>query len=100
ILNSVNINMKYGIQRLNRTYKYENYPVQIKIDVLNYKLRTEDSLPDIALTFDISEPSVIHLWHKILQSQGIEGLSKSKGRPSMSKKQKKKIDKKLTKEQQ
>ncbi len=96
----VNIYLKYGKKGLNRKYKYENYPVQFKIDVLNYKLRTGDSLPDIALNFDISEPSVIHLWHKIWQSQGIEGLSKPKGRPSMSKKPKKKTDKKLTKEQQ
>src|SRR5699024_3242761 len=91
----VNIYLKYGKKGLNRKYKYENYPVQFKIDVLNYKLRTGDLLLDIALNYYTSETPIIHLWHKIWQNQGIEGITKTKGRTTMNKKKKKKIDKKL-----
>src|SRR5699024_11824053 len=59
-----------------------------------------ESFNNIALHFDIPEPSLIYSWYKLWQSKGIDGLSKPKGRPSMSKKPKKKTDKKLTKEQQ
>src|SRR5699024_3604523 len=57
----VNIYLKYGKRGLNRKYKYENYHVQFKIEVLKYKLTTGYLLPDIAKKYDISEPSVINL---------------------------------------
>src|SRR5699024_7507908 len=80
--------------------KNRKYPVQFKLDVIEYKLRTGDSFNNFALHFDIPEPSLILSWYKVWQCKGKDGLSKPKGRPSMSKKPKKKTDKKLTKEQQ
>src|SRR5699024_10378528 len=77
--------------------KNKKYPVQFKVSVIEYKLRTGESFNNIALHFDIPEPSLIYSWYKLWQSKGIDGLSKPKGRPSMSKKPKKKTDKKLTK---
>jgi len=77
------------------------YPVQFKLDVLNYKERTRDSFKEVARKFDIPEPTLIINWWRKLQTEGVEGLSKSKGRPSMSNNPKnKKYEKKLTKEQQ
>src|SRR5699024_10014614 len=74
--------------------------VQFKVSVIEYKLRTGESFNNIALHFDIPEPALIYSWYKLWQSKGIDGLSKPKERPSMTKKQKKKTDKKLTKRQQ
>lgn len=77
------------------------YPVQFKLDVLNYKERTRDSFKEVARKFGIPEPSLILNWWRKWQTEGVEGLSKSKGRPSMSNNPKnKKHEKKLTKEQQ
>lgn len=76
------------------------YPVPFKLDVLNYKERTRDSFKEVARKFDIPEPIFINWWRK-LQTEGVEGLSKSKGRPSMSNNPKnKKYEKKLSTEQQ
>jgi len=96
----VRLYLKYGIKGLERKSNNKKYPVQFKLDVIEYKLRTGESFNNIALHFDIPEPSLIYSWHKVWQVKGIDGLSKPKGRPSMSKKPKKKTDKKLTKEQQ
>jgi len=96
----VRIYLKYGKKGLERKSNNKKYPVQFKLDVIEYKLRTGDSFNNIALHFDIPEPSLILSWYKVWQCKGKDGLSKPKGRPSMSKKPKKKTDKKLTKEQQ
>ena len=77
------------------------YPVQFKLDVLNYKLKTRDSLEEVARKFGITEPPMIINWLRKWQNEGVEGLSKAKGRPSMTNKpKKKKNEKELTKEQQ
>lgn len=77
------------------------YSVQFKLDILNYKLRTGESYLNVALKFGMHEPSVIAAWMSIWQKEGIPGLSKAKGRPTMSKKPKQnKKDKELTREQQ
>lgn len=99
IVKWVQLYSKYGKKGLNKK-KYRKYPVQFKVNVIEYKLRIGEPFINVALNFDIPEPSLIHSWYKVWQSKGIDGLSKPKGRPSMSNKSKKKPDKKLTKEQQ
>lgn len=97
----VNIFNEFGKEGLENTKNNKVYPVQFKLDVLNYKLRTLDYFEKVALNFAIPEPTLIINWFKKWQVEGIEGLSKAKGRPSMSNKPKKKtIEKQLTKEQQ
>src|SRR5690625_1235720 len=94
------IYIKYGRKEVEEKKKNKKYPVQFNVSVIEYKLRTGESFNNIALHFDIPEPSLIYSWYKLWQSKGIDGLSKPKGRPSQSKKPKKKTDKKLTKGQQ
>ena len=90
-----------GEAGLKRRKTDKSYSVQLKSDVLQYKLRTEESYQSVALKFGIHEPSIIANWMRIWREKGIDGLSKPKGRPSMNKKKKqKKDDKMLTKEQQ
>jgi transposase len=92
---------QFGKQGLATKKTSTNYPIQFKLDVLNYKVRTGDSLEEVARKFGITEPPMILNWLRKWQNEGIEGLSKSRGSLSMSNKPKKKKDeKKLTKEQQ
>ncbi len=96
----VRLYLKYGRKGLDRKKINRKYPVQFKVSVIEYKLRTGESFNNIALHFDIPEPSLVYSWYKVWQDKGIDGLSQPKGRPPMSKKPNKKTDKKLTKEQQ
>jgi len=92
---------EFGEQGLVTKKAYSIYPVQFKLDVLNYKERTRDSFKEVARKFGITEPSIILNWLRKWQTEGVEGLSRSKGHPSMSTNpKKKKNEKKLTKDQQ
>jgi|SRR5699024_1765169 len=75
-----------GESDLKRVKSHKTYSVQFKLDVLQYKLRTEESYQDVAFKFDIHEPSIIANWMRIWRKEGIDGLSKPKGHLSMSKK--------------
>jgi len=92
---------KFGKDSLLRKKIQTTYPVQFKLDVLNYKIRTGESFDSVALKFGIHEPPLIANWMRSWQKEGVEGLSKIRGRPLMSNKPKqKKSGNKLTKEQQ
>src|SRR5690625_4815194 len=86
IVKWVGIYKNYGKDGLVRKRFHKNYTVQFKIDVINYRLRTEKSFPEIALIFNISEPSLVRSWLKTWEAEGIKGLTRAKGRPSMSNK--------------
>jgi transposase len=91
-----------GESSLDRKKSIKTYSVQFKLDVLHYKLRTSESYQNVALNFDINEPSIIANWMYLWQKEGERGLSRSKGRPTMSNKPNKqnKKSEELTKEQQ
>ena len=92
---------KYGKDGLNRKKSYATYPVQFKLDVLNYKLRTGESFKEIAFKYGIPDHSIIANWMRIWKKEGNEGISKSKGRPQLANNSKKKnTEKRLTSEQQ
>src|SRR5699024_5635246 len=82
----VRIYLKYGKKGLERKSNNKKYPVQYKLDVIEYKLRTVDSFNNISLHFDITEPSLILSWYKVWQCKVKDGLYKPKVRPSMSNK--------------
>jgi len=71
------------------------------MNALNYKLSTGESYQNVALKFGIHKPSIIANWMRLWKKEGINGLSKTKGRPTMSNKPKKQNQKikKLTREQ-
>lgn len=90
-----------GESGLKRRKSHKTYSVQFKLDVLQYKLRTEESYQDVALKFNMHEPAIVANRMRIWNKEGIDGLSKPKGRPPMSKKKKqKKNDNTLTRVQQ
>lgn len=92
----------FGESVLERKKSHTTYSVQFKLDALHYKISTGESYEDVAFKFGIHEPSIVANWMRVWQKEGIDGLSKSKGRPTMSKKKNKlnKSTKKLTREQE
>jgi transposase-like protein len=63
-----------------------SYPVQTKLDVLNYMNEFETSVRETAAVFNIASHSSILSWQRSLELHGIDALEpKKKGRPSMKK---------------
>ncbi|WP_077701823.1 MULTISPECIES: helix-turn-helix domain-containing protein [Virgibacillus] len=77
---------EFGEDGLRRKHSKQVYPVQFKLDVLNFMKRTGASYQDTAIVFKMNNPTLIANWYRIFWNEGIEGLQdKSKGRPPMSK---------------
>lgn len=79
--------------------KKQSYPVQFKLDVLNFMKQTGASYLETAIHFKITNPTLISYWNSKL---GIEGRKEKKEKPSMPKKTKKILteqDQTLTREQ-
>jgi transposase len=91
-----------GMDGLIRSKTKREYPVQFKLDAIQFMLNTGASHLDTAIHFKLNNASLIVRWMEKFREQGVEGLKpKPKGRPSMSKKpnkQAKKEEKKLTRE--
>ena len=60
----------------------EEYPVQFKLDVLNFMKQTGASYQETAIQFNMNNPSLIAKWNYKFLKKGIEGLSKKKGWPT------------------
>lgn len=59
----------------------KHYSLNFKLNVLRFKQETGASYKDVAIHFNIHEPSIIANWKRVYESQGAEGLNKPKGRP-------------------
>ena len=90
----------FGVAGLERRNINKSYTVQFKLDVLDYKLRTGKSYQEVANAYGMTEPSLPANWMKTWSKYGIEGLSKPKGRPTMSKKKTNENQNKFTREQE
>ncbi len=62
---------QYGEKGLLSKKTHSSYSVQFKLDVLNYKLRTEDTFQEVAIKFGIPEPSVISNWFRMFHDSGV-----------------------------
>jgi len=66
---------------------YTNYPVQYKLDVLDYMNEHGTSILETAALFNLPSDTTLWNWKRILETRGVDALqSKKKGRPSMKKK--------------
>ncbi|QAV07620.1 IS3 family transposase [Bacillus vallismortis] len=69
---------------------YTNYPVQYKLDVLDYMNEHGTSILETAAIFNLPSDSTLWNWQHVVQTQGADALkTKKKGRPSMKKKTRK-----------
>lgn len=75
-----------GIEAITPKQTKALYTADFKLNVVTVMVDERLSLFDTALRFGISSPSLISVWHKIYQTDGMLGLTaKPKGRSSMSK---------------
>lgn len=73
-----------------RKRKNTKYDLDFKLEVVKYYLTTEISYKDLALKRGMNNPSLITSWVSKFRKEGVEGLSKSKGRaPTMKSKEEK-----------
>ena len=104
ILRWVKAYKAFGEDGLRRKHSKKFYPVQFKLDVLQFMKRTGASYQETAIKFKMNNPTLIVNWNRVFLKAGIEGLKpKSKGRPPMSKEKKAKPvkqEEKLSREEQ
>ncbi|MFJ7981402.1 helix-turn-helix domain-containing protein [Lysinibacillus xylanilyticus] len=70
----------FGEECLQRITKHGEYPVQFKLEVLNFMKQTGASYQDTAIRFNMNDPSLIATWNSKFLKEGVEGLKHSKGR--------------------
>jgi transposase len=65
---------------------YTNYPVEFKMDVINYMNETGASTEETSALYNIPSSSTVWKWKHLFETQGIGALQpKAKGCPSMKK---------------
>lgn len=81
IENSVRIYEEFGEEGLfkKRTKKYS---VQFTLDTIELYQTSELSYHEVAYALAINNPTLISAWMHEFHADGVEGLSKPKGRPS------------------
>ena len=94
----VNQYKEFGTEALFRSRTYRKYPLEFKLKALKMHESSEKSYVEIANELGMKNPSQIAIWKMQYRQDGIEGLSKKRGGPSMADKEKptkKKPSKKL-----
>ncbi|MEK4128303.1 transposase [Solibacillus sp. FSL W8-0474] len=77
----------FGEEGLQRKRKHKEYPVQFKLDILNFMKQTGASYLETAIRFNMNHPGLIASWKSKFLKEGMDGLlEKARWRPSMSKK--------------
>lgn len=93
----VSVYKSLGKEALKAKIKPTSYPVQFKIDVVNYMMITKYSAQEVANHFGINNSTLVSAWMKKFLNGGFDGLSSKKGLPPMNKNKK---EQKLTREQE
>ena len=71
-----------GKDSLKRSRQNKSYSVQFKLDAVELYLTTEMSYRELANELELNDPTRLASWVRTIHSDGIDGLSKPKGRPS------------------
>lgn len=98
----INSFREFGEEGLYRKQKNQHYSVQFKMDAIELYQTTEMSYREVANHLEMNNPALVANWMRIFRMEGIDGLSRPKGRPSkLSKKNetKKKTEPKVTSEE-
>ncbi len=80
--------------------KDQVYSVQFKLNVLNFMKQTGASLQETAIQFDLNDPNLVSKWKVKFSKEGIEGLERVKGWPTMPKKTNKTKQEIMSREEQ
>lgn len=90
INNWLNSYRRFGEDGLRPIKKCKLYSVQFKMNAIELYLTRKKTYQDIANTLGMNNPSLIANWLRQFRDNGIDGLSRTKGRPSTMQKQNKK----------
>lgn len=72
---------EFGEEGLLRKRQNTKYTLDFKLEVIECYLTTEISYSDLAMKLGINNPALIASWVSKFRKEGVEGLSKPKGRP-------------------
>jgi transposase len=79
VIRWVNAYKSLGKDGLKRKNKHACYPIQFKLDVLNYMIKNNYSEQETANHFGLNNPPLIATWKYKFLNGGIDALEKSKG---------------------
>lgn len=94
----VSVYQSLGKDALKPKNKKTSYPIQFKIDAVNYMMKNKYSAQEVANHFGINNSTLVTSWMLKFSNGGVDELSKRKGIPPMSKN--KKEQNLLTREQE
>ena len=77
----VNNYHEFGEEGLLRKRENQKYSVQFKLNAIELYQISEMSYREVANQLDIHNPSLVANWMQAFRKEGIDGLSKRKGRP-------------------
>jgi transposase len=77
----VNSYREFGEEGLLRKRKNRTYSIQFKMDAIELYQTSELSYREVPNVLEINNPALIANWMRKFREDGIEGLSKMKGRP-------------------
>lgn len=78
-----------GVEGLKRSRKNNSFSVDFKLKAITMYETSEKSYQSVTNELGLNNPSLITRWCKQYREAGIAGLSQQKGRPPLSKKEKK-----------
>lgn len=81
IENWINSYQERGEEGLLRKRQNQTYSVQFKVNAIELYQISEMSYREVANQLDIHNPSLVANWMRAFRKEGIDGLSKRKGRP-------------------
>jgi transposase len=88
IQNWINAYREFGEEGLMRKRQNKNYSVHFKMDAIELYQTTELSYREVANQLGINNPALIANWMRNFRADGLDGLSRSKGRPTIMSKKK------------
>lgn len=91
----VNAYQTLGVEGLKRSRKNNSYSVEFKLKAIAMYETSEKSYQEVANELGLNNPPLITAWRQAYHDHGIEGLSRKRGRPTMSKKKKAKNEKQI-----
>lgn len=92
----INVYREFGEEGLLRKRQNQTYSVQFKMDAIELYQTSELSYREVANQLGMNNPTLIANWMRNFRAEGLDGLSKPKGRPTIV--SKKKETKKANKE--
>lgn len=78
----INAYREFGEEGLFRKRQNQKYSVQFKLNAIELYQTSELSYREVANVLEMNNPSLITGWMRKFRAEGINGLSKAKGRPA------------------